>query len=130
MKKGVDTGKYTLPGVFLSWEKKTWEYLFASKEVLGSSFSGEWIFTVTLVPLSLCILYFLFHKVKDTSGILQPSIRHLVYVFPIFFRFHKCFNNFHLSKNIFINKFFHWNVFLDSFTFMTQGRCQFLFEAK
>ena len=26
--------------------------------------------------------------------------------FPIFFRFHKCFNNFHLSKNILINKFF------------------------
>ena len=60
--------------------------------------------------LSLCILCFLFHKGKDTSAVPQPSVQHLVYVFPIFFRFHKCFNNFHLSKNILINKFFHWNV--------------------
>ena len=56
---------------------------------------------------SFCTLYFLFHKGKDTSGILQPSVQHFVHVFPIFFRFHKCFNNFHLGKNIFINKFFH-----------------------
>ena len=54
--------------------------------------------------LSLCIIYFLFHKGKDTSAISQPSIQHLVYVFPIFSRFRKCFNNFHLSKNILINK--------------------------
>ena len=57
--------------------------------------------------LSLCILYFLFHKSKDTSAIPQPSVQHLVYVFPIFYRFHNCFNNFHSSKNILINKFFH-----------------------
>ena len=38
-------------------------------------------------PLSLCILYLLFHKGKDTFGIPQPSVQHLVYVFPIFFRF-------------------------------------------
>ena len=56
--------------------------------------------------LSLCILYFLFHKSKDTSAIPQPSVQYLVYIFPICFRFHKCFNNFHLSKNILINKFF------------------------
>ena len=62
--------------------------------------------------LYLCTLHFLFHKVKVTSGITQPSVQHLVYVFPIFCRFHKCFNNLHLSKNIFISKFFHWNVFL------------------
>ena len=55
---------------------------------------------------ALCILYFFHHKGKDTSGIPQPSVQHLVYVFLIFFRFHKCFNNFHLSKNKFINKFF------------------------
>ena len=52
----------------------------------------------------LCIFYFLFHKGKDISAVIQPSIQHLVYVFPIFF--HKCFNNFHLSKNILINIFF------------------------
>ena len=57
--------------------------------------------------LSLCIIYFLFHKGRDTSVIPQPSVEHLVYVFPIFFCIHKCFNNFHLSKNILINKFFH-----------------------
>ena len=57
--------------------------------------------------LSFCILYFIFHKGKDTSAIPQPSVQHLMYVFPIFFRFYKCFNNFHLSKNILINKFFH-----------------------
>ena len=38
--------------------------------------------------LSLCILYFLFDKGKDTSAIPQPSVRILVYVFPIFFRSH------------------------------------------
>ena len=65
-----------------------------------------------LSALPLCILYFLFHKDKDTSAIPQPSVQHLLYVFPIFFRFHKCFNNFHLSKNIFINKFFYWNMCL------------------
>ena len=46
-------------------------------------------------------------KGKDTSAIPQPSVQHLVYVFPFFFRFHKCFNNFHFSKNILINIFFH-----------------------
>ena len=57
--------------------------------------------------LSLLSFISFFHKGKDTSGILQPSVQHLIYVFPIFFRFHKCFNNLHLSKNIFVNKFFH-----------------------
>ena len=57
--------------------------------------------------LSLYILYFLFHKGKDTSVVPQPNVQHLVYVFPVFFRFHKCFKNFHLSKNILINIFFH-----------------------
>ena len=81
--------------------------------------------------LSLCILYFLFHKGKDTSAILQPSVQHLVHVFPICFRFHKCFNNFHSSKNILINKFFSLkHVFLHSFTSMTHRSCRFLFEVK
>ena len=85
------------------------------------------------LSLSLLSFIYFFHKGKDTSGILQPSVQHLVYVFPIFFRFHKYFNNLHLSKNIFINKinkFFHWKVFLYSFTSMTQESCQFLFEVK
>ena len=49
--------------------------------------------------LSLSILYFLFHKGKDTFAISQPSVQHLAYVLLVFFRFHKCFNNFHLRKN-------------------------------
>ena len=81
--------------------------------------------------LSLCILYFLFHEGKDTFTIPQPSVQHLVYVFPIFFRFHKCFNNFHLNKNILINKFFSLkHVFLYSFTSTMQGSFRFLFEVK
>ena len=63
-----------------------------------------------LSGLSVFILYFFFHKGKDTSAIPQPSVQNPVYVFPIFFRFQKCFNNFHSSKNILINKFFHWNM--------------------
>ena len=47
--------------------------------------------------LSLCIIYSLFHKGKNTSAIPQPSVQHLVYVFPIFFCFHKYFNNFLLT---------------------------------
>ena len=78
-----------------------------------------------------CIFYFLFHKGKDTSAISQPSVQHLVYVFPIFFRFYKCFINFHLSKNILITTSFLLKyAFLYSFTPMTQGSCRFLFKAK
>ena len=51
--------------------------------------------------------------------------------FPISYCFHKCFNNFHLSKNFLINKFFSLKlVFLYSFTSMTQGSCEFLLEVK
>ena len=80
----------------------------------------------------LLLLYlFLFHKGKDTSAISQPSVQHLVYVFPIFFRFYKCFINFHLSKNILITTSFLLKyVFLYSFTPMTQGSCRFFFKAK
>ena len=81
--------------------------------------------------LLLCIPYFLFHKGKDTSAIPQPSVQHLLYVFSIFCRFHKFFNNFHLSKNILINKFFSLkHAFLYSFTSMTQGSCRFHSEVK
>ena len=57
--------------------------------------------------LSLHILYFLFHKGKNTSAIHQLSVKQLVHVFPMFFRFHKCFNSFHLRT---INKFFQRNM--------------------
>ena len=30
--------------------------------------------------LSLCIIYCFFHKGKDASAVLQPSVQHLVYV--------------------------------------------------
>ena len=41
-----------------------------------------------LSGLSLCILYFLFHKVKNTSGIPRPSVQDLKYMFsPFFFVF-------------------------------------------
>ena len=42
--------------------------------------------------ISLCILYFLFHKSKDTSTIPQPSVQHLVYISPFSFVFILCFN--------------------------------------
>ena len=81
--------------------------------------------------LFFCVLYFLFHKGKDTSAVPQPSVQYLVYIFPIFFRFYKCFNNFNLSKNILINQFFSLkHVLLYNFTSMTQGSCRFLFEVK
>ena len=67
--------------------------------------------------LSLCILYVLFHKGKDTSVVSQPSVQHLLYEHLVHLVCsHKCFNNFHLSKNILINKFFHWNMYFYLFT--------------
>ena len=78
--------------------------------------------------LVLCITYFIFQIGKGTSAIPQPNVQHLVYVFPIFFRFHECFDTSHLIKNILINKFFSLkHVFLYSFTSMTQKSCGFLF---
>ena len=72
--------------------------------------SAQLLYKHFLSDLSLCIIYFPFHEGKDTSAISRPSVQHLVYVFPIFFRFRKCFNNCLLSKNILINIFFHWNM--------------------
>ena len=66
---------------------------------------------------SLCKLYFVSHKSKDTSPIPQPNVQHLVYVLPIVFCYHKCFNNFHLSKNMLLKKFFYWNMFSSWFYF-------------
>ena len=65
--------------------------------------------------LSLCNLYFLFNKGKDTSAIPQPSVHEFAYVLPIFFRFHKCFHNFHQSKILLTNKFFFAETCVSSY---------------
>ena len=95
MKKNVRTFKVWLG--FLLYIK----ILLKMAQLLSTHFPSD---------LSLCIFYLLFHKGKDTSAIPQPSVQHLVYVFLIFFCFHKCYDNFHLRKNILINKFFHWSM--------------------
>ena len=92
-----------------AFQSMTWSLIVHKDTIKNCSTSLQ---AFSFWSLSLCILYFLFHKGKDTCRIPQPRVQHLIYVFPISFRFHKCFNNFHVSKNIFINKFFHWNVFL------------------
>ena len=66
--------------------------------------------------LSLCILYFLFHKGNDTSVSPQTSVQHLVYVS----QFSCVFTNALIT-------FAKLNVFLHSVTSMTQGSCRFLF---
>ena len=81
----------------MAWSLIAHKILLETAELLSKHFPAG---------LSLCILYFLFHKGKDTFAISQPSVQYLAYVFPILIRFHKCFNDFHLSKNILINKFF------------------------
>ena len=106
------------------WSFKVWlgsllfiKILLKAAQLLSKHFSSG---------LSLRILYFLFQKGKDTPAISQPSVQHLVYVFPIFFRFHKYFNNFHLSKNILINKFFSLkHAFLYSFASISKGAVGF-----
>ena len=70
--------------------------LLKTTQLLFKHFSSD-------VPIR--ILYFLFQKDKNTSAIPQPSVQHLVYVFPIFFLFHKCFNKFHFCKNTLISFF-------------------------
>ena len=63
--------------------------------------------------LSLYPLCYLFQKCNDTSAIPHSqatSVHYFVYVFPIFFRYHKGFNNCHLSKNLLTYKFFHWSM--------------------
>ena len=107
------------------WPFKVWfgfllfmKILLKSAQLLSKHFSSG---------LFLCILYFFsfffLHKSKDTTAIPQPSVQHLVYVFPIFFCFHIYFNSFLLSKNILL-------MFLYSITSMSQRSCQFLFEVK
>ena len=111
------------------FQSMAWSFIVHKNPIENCSAALQ-AFSFRSLSLSLCILYFLFHKGKDTSAIPQPSVQHLVYVFPIFFRFHKCFNNFHLRKNMLINKFFSLkHVVLYSFTSMI-GSCRFLFEVK
>ena len=47
-----------------------------------------------LTPSHSLYPLFFFHKGKNTLAIFQPSVPHFVYVSAIFFRFHKCFNDF------------------------------------
>ena len=110
--------------------KQLWQSLFFNK-VAGLEFCkiSKSMFLQNTSRRLLLLYLFLFHKGKDTSAISQPSVQHLV--FPIFFRFYKCFINFHLSKNILITTSFLLKyVFLYSFTPMTQGSCRFFFKAK
>ena len=67
--------------------------------------------------LSFYIFYFRFYKGKDNSAIAQPNVHHLVYVSPIFFCFHKWFNNFHLNKISFQIRFFIETYFSSYFYF-------------
>ena len=95
---------------------------FEEDQGTAASESSEEKCTAFYSPsLSLCNLYFLFNKGKDTSAIPQPSVHEFVYVLPIFFRFHKCFHNFHQSKILLTNKFFSLrHVFLHIFHSMMQ----------
>ena len=85
-------------GRFLIVHKKT----FKTCSTILQAFSSR---SLSLYPFALFFCCF-FHKGKATSAITQPSIHHLVYVSPIFFRFRECFNYFHLSENLLTNKFF------------------------
>ena len=79
----------------------------SNEEKCAAFQSLAWSLTAQLLSkyfpsgLSLCILYFLFIKPRI---LLQSSAKRSdrFYVCPIFFRFHKCFNNFRLNKNILI----------------------------
>ena len=85
-----------------AFQSMTWSHIVHKNAIKNCSTALQ---AFSCRSLSFYILYFLFHKGKNTFGIPQPSVQYLIYLFPIFFRFHNCFNNFHLSKNIFINAF-------------------------
>ena len=76
--------------------------------------------------LSLCILYFLFHKGKDTSAVPQPNVQYLVYVFINALITSKNKKQKHPYKLVFSLE----QVFRYSFTSMAQGSFRFLFEVK
>ena len=60
--------------------------------------------------ISLYPFFSFFIKARILLQFLSQAFSIFLMFSPIFFRFHKCFNNFHLSKNILINKFFHWGM--------------------
>ena len=47
--------------------------LLKTTQLLSKHFSSD-------LDLSLCILYFFFHKGKDTSAVPQTSVQYLVYI--------------------------------------------------
>ena len=68
-----------------------------------------------LIKKGLQQRYFLvnFKKFLRTPFLQNTSwrnVHHFVYVLLIFFRFHKCFNIFHLRKDFITNRFFHFNM--------------------
>ena len=56
--------------------------------------------------ISLYPFFSFFIKARILLQFLSQAFSIFLMFSPIFFRFHKCFSNFHLSKNILINKFF------------------------
>ena len=68
--------------------------------------------------ISLYPFFSFFIKARILLQFLSQAFSIFLMFSPIFFRFHKCFNNFHLSKNILINEFFSLrHVFLRVFVF-------------
>ena len=67
-----------------AFKRMTWSVSYTIKILIKTAQLHSKNF---LPGLSLCILYFLFHKGKDTSAVPQPSFQHLVYVFPFSFVF-------------------------------------------
>ena len=86
----------------MAWFIVVHKKLLKTAQLLSEHFPSGFSLFVSLISF--------IHKGKDTSAVPRPSVQHLLYVFLIFFRFHNWFNNFHLSKNILINKFFHRNM--------------------
>ena len=86
-----------------AFQNMAWSFI-VHKNTIQSCSNALQVFSFW--SLSISIIDFFFHEGKDTSAIPQPNVQHLVYILPNFFRFHKCFDNFHLSKNIFTNNFF------------------------
>ena len=59
--------------------------------------------------LSFVSFISLFVKARILLQFLRPAFI-ILYVLLIFSRFHKCYDNFHWSKNLPTSKFFHWNM--------------------
>ena len=92
-----------------AFQSMAWSLILVHENTIKNCSTNRQALSFRSLSLSLCIFYFLFHKDNETA-IPKPSVNHLVYVFTFFFCFHKCFNNFHLSKNLLKSKFFQWNM--------------------